>query len=80
MPKSGAEYVGTEQLDSKGPYEKWHIKGLQENFYWTKNNFERTPRKLFQVPNDDMDFTSYSESKPDESKFIVPEYCTDQCG
>lgn len=80
IPKSNAVYNGTEQLDSSGPYDKWWIEGLQDNFYWEKRDSVRTPRKLFQVPEDDMDFTRFIVGPPAEDKFILPEYCTDKCG
>jgi len=80
LVKAGAVYNGTEQLDGSGPYQKWEVKGGQENFYWHKDDQNSTPRKLLQVPEDDMDFTSFSIGKPDDSKFAVPSYCTAKCG
>lgn len=80
LAKGGAVYNGTEQLDSKGPYQKWYIKGLQDNYYYNKADGLSTPRKLSQLPEDIMDFTSYSIGKIDESKFQVPDYCTSKCG
>lgn len=71
---------GTEQLDANGPYQKWYIKGGQDNFYYNKNDTNKTPRKLFQVPEDDMDFSNFQVGKPDESKFALPSYCNDKCG
>lgn len=79
MVKSGGVYNGTEQLDSKGPYQKWFIPGLQDNFYWNKDDSFKTPRKLDQMPNDLMDFYTYTEGKIDESKFTLPSYCTSKC-
>ena len=80
LVKGGATYNGTEQLDSKGPYQKWYIKGLQDNYYYNKNDSLSTPRKLVQGSDDIMDFINYSEGKVDDSKFILPEYCTSKCG
>lgn len=80
MVTSGGVYNGTEQLDSLGPYQKWYIAGLQDNFYYNKDNEMKTPRKLDQMPNDMMDFHSYTEAEIDENKFIVPAYCTSKCG
>jgi hypothetical protein len=57
--KGGAAYQGTEQLDGSGPYQKWEIKGVQENFYYNKNDTKQTPRRLYQVSDDLMDFTRY---------------------
>ena len=65
LVKAGAVSQGTEQLDQKGPYQKWYIKGGQDNYYYNKNDSVNTPRKLFQVPDDDMDFTRYVVGKPD---------------
>jgi len=59
LVKGGATYQGTEQIDSSGPYSKWEIKGLQENFYYNKNDTQQTPRRLYQVSDDLMDFTRY---------------------
>jgi hypothetical protein len=80
LVKAGAVYQGTEQIDDKGPYQKWYIKGGQDNFYYNKNDSVNTPRRLNQVPEDLMDFLSFTVGKPDESKFNLPSYCTDKCG
>ena len=80
LKKAGAKYNGTEQLDDKGPYDKWEIKGGQENFYWNKDDVNKTPRRLYQVSDDDMNFTKLAVGKPDESKFVLPERCTAKCG
>lgn len=73
-------YNGTEQLDAKGPYDKWEIKGGQDNFYWNKNDALKTPRRLLQVPEDDMNYTRIDVGPVDQSKFALPEYCNSQCG
>lgn len=78
--KGGAVYNGTEQLDGQGPYERWYIKGVQDNLYYNKNDSIQTPRRLSQVPDDIMDFTSYSVGPVDSQKFELPAYCTSKCG
>lgn len=80
MVKAGAVYQGTEQIDEKGPYAKWYIKGGQDNYYYNKQDSNNTPRRLNQVPEDLMDYTNFIVGKPDESKFILPEYCSSKCG
>jgi len=80
LVKGGANYQGTEQIDAKGPYQKWEIKGLQENYYYNKNDSLQTPRRLNQAPDDLMDFTQYIVGPSDESHFALPDYCTSKCG
>lgn len=76
-----ANYQGLEKIDSVN-YEKWEIKGLQENYYYNTHDDQRIPKRLFQSPNDNMDFDtkSYIESIRDESVFNVPSYCKEKCG
>jgi hypothetical protein len=50
MVTAGGVYNGTEQIDSNGPYEKWYIKGGQDNFYYNKADALNTPRRLNQLP------------------------------
>ncbi len=76
----GAKYNGTEQLDASGPYQKWEIKGLQENFYYNKNDTLQTPRRLYQVSDDLMDFKNYKVGPVDSKVFELPSYCTSKCG
>ncbi len=76
----GAKYNGTEQLDPAGPYQKWEIKGLQENFYYNKNDSLQTPRRLYQVSDDLMDFKNYKVGPVDPKVFELPSYCTAKCG
>lgn len=78
--KAGANYQGTEQIDANGPYQKWEIKGLQENYYYNKNDSLQTPRRLYQVSDDLMDFTKYIVGPSAESRFALPDYCTSKCG
>jgi len=79
MVKSGAKYVGREQLDPNGPYIKWDIRGGQDNLYYHKDDDIKTPRRLYQVPEDLMDFSNYRLTV-DASKFTLPSYCKDKCG
>jgi hypothetical protein len=65
LSKAGAVNQGTEQLDKNGPYQKWYIKGLQDNYFYNKNDSVNTPRRLFQVPEDDMNFSNFRIGKPD---------------
>ena len=80
LVKGGAVYNGTEQLDAKGPYQKWYIKGLQDNFYYNKDDSLKTPRKLVQGTDDTMDFTNFRIGEIDDRKFALPSYCTSKCG
>lgn len=80
LVKGKARYVGTAQLDPQGPYNKWEIKGGQENYYYTKNDSSQTPRRLEQVPEDNMDFTNFKAGPVDPKRFVLPSYCTSQCG
>ena len=59
---------------------KWEINGLQDNYYYHKNDTLNTPRRLFQIPNDLQDFYGYRLGISDPSIFKVPSYCTDKCG
>lgn len=79
MVTAGARYLGEEQLDTQGPYEKWAIKGGLENIYYNKKDSARTPRKLMEVPDDVMDFFNFKEEKVDESHFLIPSYCLTKC-
>jgi hypothetical protein len=67
-------------LDASGPYQKWEIKGLQENFYYNKNDTLQTPRRLYQVSDDLMDFKNYKVGPVDSKVFELPSYCTSKCG
>lgn len=78
--KANATYAGTEKLDNDGPYLKWDIKGLQDNLYYHKNDTLKTPRRLYQVSDDLMDFFGYKVGITDPSVFTLPSYCTDKCG
>ena len=80
LVKANATYQGTENLDAGGPYMKWDIKGLQDNLYYHKNDTLNTPRRLNQLSDDLMDFTSYKVGITDPSVFNLPSYCTDKCG
>lgn len=51
-----ARYLGVEQLDSRGPYLKWDTRGGQSNLYYHLNDAQKTPRRLYQNPDDLMDF------------------------
>ena len=59
---------------------KWQIKGLQDNLYYHKNDTLNTPRRLYQVSDDLMDFTDYYVGIKDENVFKLPSYCTEKCG
>jgi len=50
---------------------KWDSKGLQDNYYYNKNDTLNTPRRLAQ---------GYKAGITDESVFKLPSYCTDVCG
>jgi hypothetical protein len=65
LVKAGAVNQGTEQLDQNGPYQKWYIKGLQDNYFYNKKDSLNTPRRLYQVSDDDMNFSNYRVGKPD---------------
>lgn len=76
------QYLGIEKLEDGESYEKWNIKGLQDNFYYNTRDSKRIPRRLDQHPNDVMDFelNSYYEGIKDSSVFTLPSYCTATCG
>lgn len=59
---------------------KWSVKGLQDNYYYHADDSFKTPRRLFQVSDDLMDFTSYNIGIKDPNVFNLPSYCTDKCG
>jgi hypothetical protein len=80
LVRAGANFVGDEQLDVNGPYEKWEVKGNLENYYYNKKDAARTPRKLIEVPDDVMDFYNFKEGKIDDSHFLIPDYCLSKCG
>ena len=54
--------------------------GDQDNYYYHKSDTLKTPRRLFQSPDDLMDFTDFSLGIKDENVFNIPPYCTDKCG
>ena len=76
LVKGGAEYQGTTNNT-----QKWYIKGLQDNYYYNLDNEEKTPVRLYQVSDDDMNFTRYQvgDTFP-QGIFDLPSYCTDKCG
>ena len=78
---SSAQYLGLEKIDNER-FEKWDIKGLQDNFYYNTADAKRIPRRLNQQPDDLMDFNmaSYKESITNSSIFTLPSYCTATCG
>lgn len=78
---SSAQYLGLEKIDNES-FEKWDIKGLQDNFYYNTADAKRIPRRLNQQPDDLMDFNmaSYKESITNSSIFTLPSYCTATCG
>lgn len=59
---------------------KWEIKGLQDNLYYHHDDDAKTPRRLYQVSDDLMDFSNYKVGITDPSVFKVPDYCTNTCG
>jgi hypothetical protein len=59
---------------------KWDAKGLQDNYYYHKNDSLNTPRRLSQGGGDIMDFFEYKVGLTDENVFKLPSYCTDTCG
>lgn len=61
-------------------YPKWEIKGLQTNFYYHADDALKTPRRLYQVSDDLMDFNGYFVGIKDPNVFKLPAYCTDKCG
>jgi hypothetical protein len=78
---SNATFLGIEKLEDDS-YEKWDVKGLQDNFYYNTRDSKRIPRRLDQHPSDVMDFkiSSYHESITNSSVFNLPSYCTATCG
>ena len=80
LKTTNATYLGTEKLDAGEPYMKWDSKGLQNNYYYQKNDSLNTPRRLLQGSDDLMDFYDYNVGIRDESIFKLPSYCTDVCG
>lgn len=78
--KSNGTYQGTEKLEDGKTYLKWEIKGLQSNFYYHANDTNKTPRRLVQGSDDQMDFTDYYIGIKDPSVFRLPSYCTEKCG
>ena len=88
LAKAGATYNGSETLpgDSQ-PSQKWYIKGIflknvggQDNYYYHKDDSLKTPRRLYQVPEDTIDYTSYYVGIQNPHVFDLPSYCTDKCG
>lgn len=67
-------------LDAEGPYQKWEVRGIQENFYYNKKDSVRTPRKLVDIPDDNTDFYNFKQGKVDDSHFLLPDYCLGKCG
>ena len=47
-------------FDSSRTYMKWEIKGLQENYYYHKNDTLNTPKRLVQGGDDTQDFYEYN--------------------
>lgn len=80
LKTTNATYLGTEKLDAGDPYMKWDSKGLQDNYYYHKNDTLNTPRRLLQGSDDLMDFFGYKVGITDDSIFKLPSYCTDVCG
>lgn len=78
---STAQYLGIEKIDN-ADFEKWDIKGLQDNYYYNTPDAKRVPRRLDQHPDDVMDFimSSYKLSITNSSIFNLPSYCTATCG
>lgn len=66
-------------MDDKS-YAKWEVKGLQTNLYYHAEDALKTPRRLYQVSDDLMDFNGYYVGLKDPSIFKLPGYCTDKCG
>lgn len=74
-----AEYLGEEPCDEDGDdtvCTKWNQPGLQPNYFWQEKE-SGTPRRLFQMPNDDMRFDdrTFTKTRVDESLFEPPSYC-----
>lgn len=59
---------------------KWDVKGLQDNYFYHKNDTLNTPKRLAQGGDDTQDFFDYKVGITDESVFKLPSYCTDVCG
>lgn len=77
---SNASYKGLEKLDDGQSYIKWEIQGLQDNLYYHKDDELKTPRRLYQVSDDLMDFSNYKVGITDPNVFNLPSYCKDKCG
>lgn len=79
---STATYMGQEKLYDGVSYEKWDMKGLQDNYYYNQIGGKRIMRRLDQHPNDLMDFqpSTYYEGIRDNKVFNLPSYCTSTCG